>query len=324
MTRVVLFIISAFISSHSLAEMAPLSVIAGANVNTWTQFMSHVSDKPFDFAVNGNGFFVLQLPSGTQAYSRYGEMSLNADGFLIHSSSRGKVMGYCDRKLKPINFNVFARDVNNSVIKAFRTDSRGTILVHYENGTTTETCSIALALFQNPTKLSRHQHILQSTFESGKAYIGFPQEEGRGSIIESALEELNEQTYRFNVKPVNIDRISDEIEKERMANDYWLKQKTLFYVYDLNVTRTEFFEIESSAEKYNAIAKKFGALSYQSSDQILSDKYPQQLVQALIQHENEVLNILGQSRFEKAKDFRDSFNRNLWRKFGTLKKYSAF
>ncbi len=41
---------------------------------------------PMDFAVEGRGFFTVQLPNGQQAYTRDGEFRLNAQGQLVTKS----------------------------------------------------------------------------------------------------------------------------------------------------------------------------------------------------------------------------------------------
>jgi flagellar basal-body rod protein FlgF len=55
-------------------------------VTTATNFQPgelHVSSNPMDFALEGPGFFSVQLPNGQMAYTRGGEFQLNAQSQLV-------------------------------------------------------------------------------------------------------------------------------------------------------------------------------------------------------------------------------------------------
>lgn len=310
-------------SNHLIAE-TPSAVTTGAIVNNWTQAGVRVSDKPFDLAIQGNGFFVLQLANGEQIYSRYGEMGLTADGYLVHSSSQGKVLGYCDGEFRPIKLSQFARDDKGTAVKSFRTELDGKITAFYESGYTHQTCTVALALFNNPTKLLRDKHILKMTRESGKPFIGTPQKEARGSIYGSSLEELDEHMYRLNIKSVDSDRVAIEMEKGRLANEDWLKQRTLFYVYDLKASRQELAEIEKSLEKCSVAIKNVVSIAENGPSTISDEEFSSRIKTAVNLHATEVLDILGQERFDKAKKFRDNYNEQVWNKFGTSLRFTGF
>jgi flagellar basal-body rod protein FlgF len=43
----------------------------------------HASSNPMDFALDGPGYFTIQLPNGHEAYTRGGEFQLNAKGQLV-------------------------------------------------------------------------------------------------------------------------------------------------------------------------------------------------------------------------------------------------
>jgi hypothetical protein len=306
-----------------LFAATPSAVMTGAIVNNWTQAGVRVSDKPFDLAIQGNGFFVLQLTNGEQVFSRYGEMGLSPDGYLIHAASYGKVLGNCDGELRPINLSEFSMDEKGTTIKSFRTELDGKIMAIYESGYTHQSCTVVLALFSNPNKLSRDKHILRVTPESGSPFIGAAHQEARGSIYDSSLEELDEQMYRLNIKPANVDRVVVEMEKERLAKEDWIKKKTLFYVYDLNVSRQDLAEIEKSYEKYGVIIKGVVDLT-EGPGGISDNEFLSKIDAASKLHESEVLKILGQNRFDKAKQFREDYNTQVWAKFGTSLRFTGF
>lgn len=319
-----LFILLSLFMPFSLIAETHSTILTGANVNSWSQAGFQASDKPFDFAIQGKGFFVLQLSNGKRGYSRYGEMSLDADGYLIHSATRGKVLGYCDGMLQPVKLSRYAYDERGTVVRSFNTELNGKIMAFYESGYSNETCTLVLALFNNPSKLIRDNHLLISTPESGRALVGIPQSLARGSIYSSTLEELDEQIYRLNINPSGLDRVAVEMEKGRKATEEWIKKRIIFYVFDLNVSRQELAAIEKSSEEYESAIASIVTRLKTDRDSIVESEFSN-MFEALMQtHESEVLNTLGKERFERAEKFRDDYNKLVWMKFGTGLQITTF
>lgn len=50
--------------------------------------------NPLNMAIDGNGFFVVQSPSGSTYYTRNGQFSENASGQIVDSTDQNVVMGY--------------------------------------------------------------------------------------------------------------------------------------------------------------------------------------------------------------------------------------
>ncbi len=50
----------------------------------FTQGNLQITEQPLDMAVNGRGFFQVQLPDGQIAYTRDGEFQLNSDGDVVN------------------------------------------------------------------------------------------------------------------------------------------------------------------------------------------------------------------------------------------------
>ncbi|HEY1790738.1 MAG TPA: flagellar hook-basal body protein [Verrucomicrobiae bacterium] len=72
-------------------------------VTTVTNFQPgelHVSSNPMDFALEGPGFFTVQLPNGQMAYTRGGEFELSSQGQLVTNQGY-PVMGDAG----PLQFN---------------------------------------------------------------------------------------------------------------------------------------------------------------------------------------------------------------------------
>jgi flagellar hook protein FlgE len=59
----------------------------------FTQGNLNITGRDLDVAINGGGFFQLQLANGTSAYTRDGEFKLDTAGYLVTNAS-AKVMGY--------------------------------------------------------------------------------------------------------------------------------------------------------------------------------------------------------------------------------------
>ena len=60
-----------------------IGVEVGAVSQQFTQGNISITGNSLDVAINGNGFFQVELPNGNIAYSRDGSFKLNADGEII-------------------------------------------------------------------------------------------------------------------------------------------------------------------------------------------------------------------------------------------------
>jgi len=76
-------------SSNNAQNLLPtgLQIGAGSSVTSTERIMSQgpllQSGNQLDVAINGNGFFQIQLADGTLAYSRQGQFSLSATGQIV-------------------------------------------------------------------------------------------------------------------------------------------------------------------------------------------------------------------------------------------------
>jgi flagellar basal-body rod protein FlgG len=184
----------------ALSFSFPIHLFAGTLISApidpvksqWPQGGLRVSKNHFDLAIQGNGFFVIQLEDGSWVYSRNGEMEFSPDGYLIQGESQGKIIGDCNGKLQPINLSHITNDDNFAPIKTLQTKLDGKIVATNENGHVQSTCTVVLALFRNPIQLSRDQHILRATVESGAPMVGMPTNDSRGSNYGYAIETFGE------------------------------------------------------------------------------------------------------------------------------------
>jgi len=145
----------------------------------FTQGNFKETGNSLDLAITGNGFFQVELPDGTIAYTRNGAFKLDGNGVIVNSD------GY---KLIP-EMTIPENVVNISV------SQDGTISVIQAGETTpNQIGKIELANFVNPAGLhSLGDNLLQQTVASGDAVTGTAGLEGFGQIRQGFVEMSNVQ-----------------------------------------------------------------------------------------------------------------------------------
>src|ERR1022692_563255 len=155
-----------------------LGTRAGSNETIFTQGNFSQTSNPLDVVIQGNGFFQILTPSGTLAYSRDGQFSLNREGSVVDS-----------------NGNLLQPQItlpSNAQTITVATD--GTVSFTLPNQTAAQTVGqIQLATFANPAGLnSLGQNLYQPTDASGNAIIGNPGgTEGLGTLLQGYTEQSN-------------------------------------------------------------------------------------------------------------------------------------
>ncbi|MGE3624386.1 MAG: flagellar basal-body rod protein FlgG [Bdellovibrionales bacterium] len=136
-----------------------------------------VTNNPLDLAVNGGGYFQVQLPDGTTAYSRDGAMQLNATGQMVTA----------DGFLVLPNITVPATAI------AVTINPSGQVLATIAGQTAQQTLGqLQLASFVNPAGLDAiGDNLLKETQASGAPITGNPQTNQFGSIVQGSLETSN-------------------------------------------------------------------------------------------------------------------------------------
>lgn len=137
------------------------------------------SGNPLDVAINGNGFFEVQMPDGSSAYTRDGSFKLSADGQVVTSD------GYF---LIP---NVTIPEDSTSI--SVGTD--GTIeVMQYGQNEPTNVGQIELIRFINPAGLNAiGRNLLIQTGASGNPVSDIPGQGGMGGLDQGYLEMSNVQ-----------------------------------------------------------------------------------------------------------------------------------
>jgi flagellar basal-body rod protein FlgG len=138
------------------------------------------TDRPLDLAIDGEGYFQVQMPNGDNAYTRDGSLQVSYQGVLTTSE------GYAIQP--PIKV---PQNTTSIVISA-----TGIVTAQGVGGSgkDQEIGRIQLARFANPAGLtSKGQNLFQETSASGQATLGYPQEDGNGRIVQGYLEGSNVQ-----------------------------------------------------------------------------------------------------------------------------------
>ncbi len=151
-----------------------------------------ITDEAFDVAINGRGFIQVTLPNGDAAYTRNGQLHLNADNELVTAE------GY---QVAP------AITLPGEVIN-FSISTDGIVQVTTAGNTTpTDIGQIQLADFVNPQGLlSLGQNLYQESAASGAALVSNPGENGTGHLIQGSLEGSNVNSVQELVDMITTQR----------------------------------------------------------------------------------------------------------------------
>ncbi len=169
--------------ASSSGDVTPVGIEVGHGVRVaavekmFTQGTFNQTQNELDLAIEGGGFFQVELPDGETVYTRAGNFKRNADGEIV------TVDGF---KLKP-GFAIPQDALSISV-------SRDGVVSVLEDGQTqpTELGTLELARFINPGGLeSLGRNLYRSTQTSGEAIVGIPGENGTGTIVQGFLESAN-------------------------------------------------------------------------------------------------------------------------------------
>jgi flagellar basal-body rod protein FlgG len=158
-----------------------IEVGSGVRIAATPRVMSQgsvvASDKELDMAVQGEGYFMINLPDGRTAYTRDGSFERDGTGKLT------TVDGY---EVQP---GITIPDNANSVTIS----PDGIVSAVLANASTpTQLGQLQLARFVNKGGLeSIGNNMFTETAASGPAQVGVPNGDGMGNIMQSYLEQAN-------------------------------------------------------------------------------------------------------------------------------------
>ncbi|OOC34642.1 flagellar basal-body rod protein FlgG [Helicobacter pylori] len=154
-----------------------LGVRPSAITKMFSQGSPKETENNLDVAITGKGFFQVQLPDGTTAYTRSGNFKLDEQGNLV------TIEGYL--LIPQITLPEDTTQVNIGV--------DGTVSVTQGLQTTSNVIGqITLANFVNPAGLhSMGDNLFSITNASGDAIVGNPDSQGLGKLRQGFLELSN-------------------------------------------------------------------------------------------------------------------------------------
>lgn len=163
-----------------------------ATIRNFSQGSISETGNPLDLSVNGAGFFQVQMPDGSTAYTRDGNFTINAEGMMINNS--GLILA--DRIEIPHD-SVALQVSQDGVVSALLDGDRGQI----------ELGQIELAKFVNPAGLRAiGDNLFVITEASGQPFHGIPGVEGIGSLQQGYLEQSNVDIVSEMVKLIEAQR----------------------------------------------------------------------------------------------------------------------
>ena len=173
-----------------------------ATSKNFEQGSQQQTGRALDVMVNGRGFFEVQMPDGSSAYTRDGSFQRNQQGELVTNS------GYPVQPGIQIPEGAQSMTIGND----------GTITVTMAGeGQAQEIGALTLTDFVNPSGLqAKGENLYQETTASGPAQNGTPGLNGLGSVVQGSLEGSNvnvveelvsmietQRAYEMNAKAIS-------------------------------------------------------------------------------------------------------------------------
>ncbi len=171
-----------------------------------------VTANPLDVAIEGAGFFVVQQPDGTPAYTRAGALQKDAQGQLV--TSEGHLID------PPI---VIPPDALSMSVGA-----EGTVSVVMSGQTAAvEVGQLTIATFINPAGLhAQGKNLFTASSASGEPQTGAPGSDGRGALLQGALERANVDVVEEMIGMITAQRAYEVNTKVVTTADEMLRSAT--------------------------------------------------------------------------------------------------
>lgn len=176
-----------------------------ATSKVFTQGQLTQTGEKLDVAIQGDGFFDVQRPDGTIAYTRDGTFKLNAQGQVVNIDGLPILSGFQGIPAGTTSITI----AENGEVSA-------------ESASGTQTFRLTLSRFANPSGLrSMGGNLYEETAASGTPEVGSASENGFGRLIQGYTESSNvniveemvnlivaQRAYEINSKSV---QTSDEM-----------------------------------------------------------------------------------------------------------------
>jgi len=180
-----------------------MGVRASCTQQIFTEGSLQQTGRDMDVAIQGQGFFEVEMPNGKKGYTRDGAFKMDAEGNLL--SGTGYSLGV-----------KIPKDVTNLVI-----ESDGTIKGTPISSTTPQVIGkLELVRFLNPSGLkAMGSNLFERTPIAGDMFKGSPGSEGLGSLAQGNLEKANVNVIEEMISIVQAQRAYEMNQKGVQASD---------------------------------------------------------------------------------------------------------
>lgn len=181
-----------------------------ATQRCFTQGNLQQTGNPLDLAIEGLGFFPIEMPDGTTAYTRDGSFKLDAEGNIV--TSDGYLLDWDGDQIPEDTQEILiAPDGTVSVIGSGQDQPD-------------ELGQIELVRFVNPAGLeSLGKNLFRATPSAGEESRDAPGTEGLGTILQCYLETSNVQVVEEMVSLITAQRAYEINSKAIQASDEMLQ-----------------------------------------------------------------------------------------------------
>jgi flagellar basal-body rod protein FlgG len=182
-----------------------LGVSAGTTTTLNTQGTLQNTGGQYDVAIRGEGFFRVQLPDGTLAYTRSGAFNIDGNGRMVTSE------GYAVQPEIIIPANKASVSIGQD----------GQVSVTLPGQTNAQQVgTIQVSTFLNPSGLRAiGGNLFQPTAASGQPQDGNPGTQGGGTLLHQAVESSNVDIVEEMVRMIILQRAYDTNSKVIQASD---------------------------------------------------------------------------------------------------------
>ena len=164
--------------------------------------------EKFDLAIQGDGFFQVQMPDGTLAYTRDGALKTDSSGRIVNSDGYPLQGGFQPVPAGTTNVNI-----------------SGTGAVTYATASGSTNSQIQIVRFNNPGGLEAQGHNLyKETTASGTPELGEPGTNGFGQLQQGYLELSNVSVVEEMVNLILAQRAYEVNSKAVQAADEMMQQ----------------------------------------------------------------------------------------------------
>ncbi|MFW2356974.1 flagellar basal-body rod protein FlgG [Hydrogenophaga sp.] len=187
-----------------------LGVRTVATSRNFTQGSLQQSGNALDLAVNGGGFFQVQMPDGTTGYTRDGSFQLDAQGRMVTSS------GY------PLTAGITLPAESQSITVS----SDGVVTAKLPgNPVPQQVGNIELANFINAAGLEPlGQNLFAESLASGNPITGAPGSTGLGTVMQGMVETSNVNVVQELVTMIQTQRAYEMNSKAIQTSDQMLQR----------------------------------------------------------------------------------------------------